>query len=128
MQALKNDGQILGLITGNLKPIAKLKLEAAGIYSFFTVGAYGDDPHKSRSDLILIAIERAGYGSKPKNVYVVGDTSLDIKASLEAGVKNAVGVSNSFQPTSELREAGASVVFDNLVDTDIVLQQLGVGS
>ncbi|HEX4774280.1 MAG TPA: HAD hydrolase-like protein [Candidatus Saccharimonadales bacterium] len=127
LEALQKRGHVLGLITGNLKAITKLKLEAVDIYSFFTVGAYGDDPHDKRSDLVTLAIARAGFAKKIPNVYSIGDTPLDIEATLGAGAIHAVGVSNGFVGTEILRSSGASIVFEDFCDTDYVLQQLGAG-
>ncbi len=125
LEALQKREHVLGLITGNLKAITKLKLEAVNIYSFFTVGAYGDDPHNTRSDLVTLAIERAGFADHIQNVYSIGDTTLDIEASLGARVIHTVGVSNGFISTSSLSASGASIILEDFRDTDFVLQQIG---
>jgi phosphoglycolate phosphatase-like HAD superfamily hydrolase len=121
LQALRSQGHTLGLITGNIKAITKAKLVVVDIYSYFTVGAYGDDPHNSRAELVKLAVDRAGYTEQTNKVYVIGDTVLDVKATLEAGVKNAVGVSNGFCPTKNLLENGASIALEDFIDTDHVL-------
>ncbi len=119
-------GVIVGLITGNLKSIAKLKLEAVGIYSYFTTGAFGDDPHTTRAELVKIAVKRAGFQDRLADAYVIGDTELDIKASLDGGVANAVGVSNGFKTTQQLLDGGAAVVFQDFSDTRSVLRSFGI--
>jgi phosphoglycolate phosphatase len=126
LEALLEYNVLVGLVTGNLKQIAKLKLEAADIYQYFMVGGFGDDSHTTRADLVNIAIERANFQNKRENVYVIGDTELDIEASFEAGVENAVAVSNGFRTRKQLLNSGAKIVLDDFTDTDFVLQKFGL--
>ena len=55
----------LSLVTGNLEPIARLKLRAAGLGRFFPrgQGGFGSD-HEDRTELPAIARARAG-GARP---------------------------------------------------------------
>ena len=117
---------VIGLITGNIKEIAKLKLETVGIYSYFTVGAFGNDDHASRSELVTLAAKRAGFDKKLSDIFVFGDTDLDIIASLEAGVQNAIGVSNGFASTESLLAAGAKWAFGDFTKTNKVIEQLRI--
>src|SRR3990172_2751364 len=55
---LEKKGDILGLVTGNVEKIARLKLQKVGLLDFFQVGGFGELSVK-RSDLVLIAIKRA---------------------------------------------------------------------
>lgn len=117
LEALKNQGHVLGLITGNLKAIAKLKLKTVGVLNYFTLGAYGDDEHENRSELVTLAVDRAGFGDRMTQVYSIGDTALDVEAALTAGIGNAVGVSNGFVSMQELERSGATTVLENFIDT-----------
>ncbi len=127
LEALSNTETTLGLITGNLKTIAERKLEALGIGPYFTVGGFGNDPHEKRSDLVSIAVKRAGFQTQMENVYVIGDTPRDILAAKEARVINSVGVANGFRSIKELTDVGAEIVFEDFTDTQEVLKKLGVG-
>ncbi|HEX8121439.1 MAG TPA: haloacid dehalogenase-like hydrolase [Solirubrobacteraceae bacterium] len=76
-------GVRLSLVTGNLEPIARLKLARAGIGAFFEPhqGGFGSD-HEDRTELPAIARARAGRGrGEPyprEDTIVIGDTPLDI--------------------------------------------------
>jgi phosphoglycolate phosphatase-like HAD superfamily hydrolase len=75
------------LVTGNLEPIARMKLRAAGIGGHFPKGqgGFGSDA-EDRSELPDIA--RARAGNHPANdTIVVGDTPLDIACARAAGVR-----------------------------------------
>jgi phosphoglycolate phosphatase len=70
----------LSLVTGNLEPIARLKLARAGIGHHFEPGqgGFGSD-HPSRARLPAIARERASDPPWPRErTAVIGDTPRDI--------------------------------------------------
>src|SRR3990167_495783 len=113
LDKLKETESVLGLITGNMESIAKRKLEALGIWDYFSLGGYGSDPHIIRADLVKIAIERAGFKDNIKQVYVIGDTAKDIEAAHTAGVVNSIGVANGFRDIKELSDAGAKYIFED---------------
>lgn len=125
LDALK-DKVILGLVTGNLRPIAERKLRALNIWDYFSTGAYGDDLHTVRSDLVRVAIERSGYNNNKNLVYVIGDTPKDIIAASKAGVVNSVGVSNGFRDIQELIDTHAKIVLKDFTDTENCLMKLGI--
>jgi len=125
--ALRQHGIALGLITGNLQPVARRKLEALGVWPYFSVGGFGDDPHTVRADLVRLAIKRAGFEDRKEDVYVIGDTPRDIEAAHQAGVHNSVGVANGYRDIQELKGAGAKVVFEDFKDTKLVLKKLAIG-
>lgn len=60
LQTLKDDKQfVMGLVTGNLEPAAKMKIERGGLdANQFIVGGYGSDHHE-RNQLPLVALQRA---------------------------------------------------------------------
>jgi phosphoglycolate phosphatase len=72
----------LSLVTGNLEPIARLKLARAGIGGHFPrgQGGFGSDD-EDRAALPAIARERAGTRGRPhprERTWVIGDTPRDI--------------------------------------------------
>ena len=75
------------LLTGNFEPIARLKLERAGIGRFFAddQGAFGSDAEE-REDLPPIARERAGGWPRERTV-VIGDTPRDVACARADGVR-----------------------------------------
>jgi phosphoglycolate phosphatase len=113
------------VLTGNVRPLAELKLRRAGLgeHLDLDVGAYGD-AHEVRSELVAVARHAAGraYGtdfSGPSTV-LVGDTPLDVAAALATGAR-VVAVATGSYTAAELTAAGAEVVLPDLTDTARVL-------
>ncbi|MCD6319755.1 MAG: HAD hydrolase-like protein [Candidatus Desulfofervidaceae bacterium] len=122
LPALKSQGNILGLVTGNLEPIAWLKLKKAGIAHYFSFGAFGSD-NKDRNILTQLALKRAERYSQKiplSSVYLVGDTTRDVMAGKKAGIKTiAVATGNVDRKT--LENTGADLVLDNLANVQTIL-------
>ena len=120
------------VLTGNIRPLAEVKLAALGLREGLDlcIGAYGDD-HEDRAELVQVARRRAAdvHGqSLPtsfagRSTVVVGDTPLDISAALSAGAR-AVGVATGTHTPTDLLAAGADAVLLNLADTSLVLDTL----
>lgn len=124
------DGQppqpvVQSLLTGNIRPLAEVKLAALGLTSHLDldVGAYGD-AHETRSELVGPARQRAAlaYGADfgGEATVLVGDTPLDMDAALVTGAR-AVGVATGRFTMAELAETGAHAVLPDLADTAVVV-------
>lgn len=74
----------LGLLTGNVREGARLKLALQRLYDYFPVGAFGDDA-LNREDLPPIAIRRAEkhYGQffERRDIWIIGDSVNDIRCA-----------------------------------------------
>lgn len=81
----------LGLVTGNIEPIAYHKLRVVGLDSYFPVGAFGSD-HAERAALPPLAANRAAQHTRTSfplsATIVVGDTTHDIQCAREAGARS----------------------------------------
>jgi phosphoglycolate phosphatase len=80
----------LALLTGNLEPVARLKLQRAGISKHFPngQGAFGSDD-EDRAALPEIARRRAGRRNAPyppEHTVIIGDTPRDIACARADGV------------------------------------------
>ena len=84
---LTDAGHDLALVTGNLEPIARLKLERAGIGRYFErgQGGFGSDA-EDRGELPAVARARAGGWPRERTV-VIGDTPRDIACARADGVR-----------------------------------------
>jgi phosphoglycolate phosphatase len=116
LDQLADEGHTLALVTGNLGPIAQMKLAAAGIGHHFApgLGGFGSD-HEDRDALPSLARLRAGGGVEPhprEDTLVVGDTPLDIQCARADGVR-VVGVTTGSYGMPQLSQA------------DVVLRELG---
>ncbi|MAT99970.1 MAG: hydrolase [Anaerolineaceae bacterium] len=121
------DDVIMGLLTGNSQLTAPLKLSAAGIDPLqFKVGAYGSDA-MDRNELPAIGISRAnqltGAQFNGNNTVIIGDTPADILCA-RAGKATAVAVASGWHAATTLADYQPDHLFDNLGDTDQVLQAL----
>jgi phosphoglycolate phosphatase len=123
--ALAAAGARQSVLTGNIRPLAELKLAAAGLgeHLDLDVGAYGD-VHEVRGELVPVARQaaRAAYGSDFDGAatVLVGDTPLDVAAALATGAR-AVGVATGSFGAADLVAAGAHVVLPDLTDASAVL-------
>jgi phosphoglycolate phosphatase len=118
-------GAFLGLATGNFREAARLKLEPFGLYDLFQAGGYADDS-EDRAELVAVAIERlaeAGGGHGPREVYIIGDTPLDIAAAQANGARS-LAVATGFFTVDELTAAGAGLVFPDFSSSQAVLDAL----
>jgi phosphoglycolate phosphatase len=116
LPTLVEQGYLLGLTTGLVESAAHIKLARAGLNTYFHFGGYGSDS-PDRTELTRRGIERAsavlGLPLRRDQVWVVGDTPLDIAAAHGAGAV-AVGVASGSYRVDELRDAGADHVLPDL--------------
>ena len=123
--ALAVAGTRQSVLTGNIRPLAAVKLAAAGLgeHLDLDVGAYGD-VHEIRAELVTVARRAAwaAYGTDfgGRSTVLVGDTPLDVEAALVTGAR-AVGVATGSFAAADLAAAGAHVVLPDLTDPSLVL-------
>ena len=126
LRTFQERGVMQTLLTGNLEPIARLKLACAGLdrYVDFELGAFGSDA-RDRTTLVPIsrARIRARTGMEPDPVIVVGDTPRDV-ACARAGHAVAVAVATAYHSREQLEAAGADLVLDDLTDGVAELEKL----
>jgi phosphoglycolate phosphatase-like HAD superfamily hydrolase len=71
----------VGLLTGNIRLGAEIKLRHFGLWQWFETGAFGDD-HEDRNQIAAIARDRGGRAlGRPlsgEEILVVGDTVHDV--------------------------------------------------
>lgn len=117
----------LGLLTGNLRRGAQLKLEHYQLWHFFAFGAFADD-HHDRNELGAFALTRAheGTGEKflPAQVDVIGDTGHDIACGRAFGART-IAIATGSWPRARLAEYAPDFLFDDLSDVDNVIATLG---
>ena len=80
----------IGLLTGNIRLGAEIKLRHCGLWEHFVMGAFGDD-HENRNELAALALKRAkGFLNRRldgDDVLVIGDTPLDIACANAIGAR-----------------------------------------
>ncbi len=127
IHALKNfpEPPLIGLLTGNIRLGAEIKLRHFGLWDEFQTGAFADD-HEERDHIAMAAKERGNKFFKRKlrgdEILVIGDTPLDIRCGRAIGAKVlAVATGGStlkelqeHKPdwaVEDLRKAGVSKIF-----------------
>ncbi len=108
----------LGLLTGNARRCARLKLAAAGFDpGWFRFGGYGDE-FADRCDIARAAVDRAPAPAGVRRTFcVLGDTPADVGAARAIGAR-ALTVAGVRFSRVDLVRAGADLVVDDLNDTN----------
>ncbi len=81
---------VLGLLTGNIRLGAEIKLRHFDLWDTFHTGAFADD-HEEREKIAAVAHERGnrvlGSSLRGEEILVIGDTPLDIRCARAIGAK-----------------------------------------
>lgn len=100
----KRDDIYLGLVTGNYRAGANLKLSHFQINHYFKDGAFGCD-FANRNLLPPLAIDRIakeGYSLPPKDkIWIIGDTIKDIECAKSNGLPSLITFTG-FSPREEI--------------------------
>lgn len=108
----------VGLLTGNIRRGAVIKLERFGIHGHFADGGFGDD-HEDRNLLGPVAVRRMAAATRrefrPEQVIVIGDTPKDVACAHAMGARCLAVATGKFDHGS-LRSLGAWRVEENLHD------------
>lgn len=115
---------VLGLLTGNVRAGAEKKLGHYGLWSAFgPVGGFGDDRH-DRDDVARAAMDSAavhlGRAVNPNDVWVIGDTPLDVRCARAIGA-NVLAVATGWDSLERLRACGPEVAVSDLAGTNELL-------
>jgi len=122
-------GVAVGLLTGNIRPGAEIKLRAAGLLGRFPVGAFGSD-EEDRNRLVPVARRRAherwGNEFPGTCTVVVGDAQADIRCA-RAGGALAVAVATGRTPRADLAALTPDALLDSLASPRALPTLLGTG-
>lgn len=114
---------LVGLLTGNVREGARLKLEHFGIYHHFSFGGFGDD-HGDRDDVARCAVAslEAIYPERipPEQVVVIGDTPSDVRCARAIGAQ-VVAVATGEFTAEQLAAENPDLLLDNLSDSSSLL-------
>jgi phosphoglycolate phosphatase-like HAD superfamily hydrolase len=120
------DDVAIGLLTGNVRAGAQVKLGFFGLHHFFAFGGFGDH-HLDRDDVAREALaevkQRLNGSVNLERIWVVGDTPLDIRCARSIGVR-AVAVATGWHSTDELAEHRPDLLLADLSDPTPLLASL----
>jgi phosphoglycolate phosphatase len=117
---------VVGLLTGNIEPGARVKLRSTGLWPFFRVGAFGSDD-LDRRRLPAIARQRAhemlGHDIPFDRVTIIGDTPLDVDCARACGALSVAVATGRFSE-NELAACIPDLLFSDLGDVGGVVDAL----
>ena len=134
LERASGEGHHLGLLTGNVREGARIKLDFVGLAAYFLaasgepdlLGAFGEDAAE-REDLVPVALERCskayGLAFESAAVWLVGDSVRDVEAAKRAGVKS-VAVATGSTGSKSLAAAGPDLLLPDLTDPSPLLDVL----
>ncbi len=117
---------LVGLLTGNIEPGARVKLRPTGLWPFFRVGAFGsDDLDRRRLPAVACARARALLGRDIPfdRVTIIGDTLIDVDCARACGAL-AVAVATGQHAATELAACAPDLLFEDFSDVHRVVDAL----
>jgi phosphoglycolate phosphatase len=113
-----------GLLTGNLKRGAELKLTHYKVWHYFEFGAFADDSG-NRNELGPHAVRRAQELHQveflPDHTFIIGDTPHDIECGKVIGART-IGVATGRYSMTQLAACAPTAVFADFSDTAALLR------
>jgi phosphoglycolate phosphatase-like HAD superfamily hydrolase len=107
-----------GLLTGNLRRGAQIKLGHFKVWHYFEFGAFADDSPR-RNDLgphaLRRARERHGVEFPPEQTFIIGDTPHDVECGRVIGAKT-IAVATGVFTAAQLRIHAPTAVFGDFSD------------
>lgn len=118
------EGVAIGLLTGNVREGARLKLSHYGIEHHFRFGGFGDE-HFDRDDVARATLEalrgRLDGELSLDRIWVIGDTPLDVRCARCIGVRVAA-VATGWHSRDELAASGPDLLLEDLSDPSPLLR------
>ncbi len=122
----RRDNVAIGLVTGNVREGAWLKLAHYNLADYFPFGGFGDR-HSERADVaaeaLAAALQHLSCEVDGNTVYVIGDTPADVRCGRSIGAK-VVAVATGLPDTEALAAAKPDVLLDDLADPSAVLNMM----
>jgi phosphoglycolate phosphatase len=107
---------VIGLITGNIRLGAQIKLTHYNLWDHFRTGGFGDD-HEDRADIAAAAVDRGarlvGSPLRGEEVLIIGDTPQDIACAQAVGA-HVLAVATGQYSVDQLRPLGPTWVCEDL--------------
>ncbi len=121
LRALKAEGWLLGMATGNSRRGVTRTVAKHGWGDLFDVTFCADDgPSKPHPQMLQRNLDALGVATH--EAVMIGDASHDMKMARNAGVR-AIGVSWGFHTVEELQAAGAHDIVHDFTELKTLLEQ-----
>lgn len=123
----RRDDVLVGLLTGNVRDGAGVKLRHYGLFQHFAFGGFGDR-HMERDDVAREVLEvvrgRLNGTVDPQQIWVIGDTPLDIRCARCIGAR-AVAVATGWHSLELLAAEKPDLLLANFSDPGPLLTRWG---
>lgn len=123
LNACRDSGFPMGLVTGNVERGARLKLSPPDFNGYFPIGAFGDDA-EDRNLLPNKALERAEEHFERSfdrnNCWIIGDTPHDVECAKVSGMK-CLAVTTGIYDADALQNADH--IAEDLSNTEHIIGQ-----
>ena len=123
----ERQGAVIGLLTGNIRAGAEIKLRHYGLWDYFPFGGFADDLY-DRDEVARRALAAAeahvGRTVDPADVWVIGDTPLDVQCARAIGAK-AVVVATGWHAHDELVACGPDHLLPDFTHAGDLLTKWG---
>ena len=124
LSRLKAEGYLIGIVSGNIEPIAKMKMSKMGLEGIFDFGVYAYGSNRKK-DMILEAIKKAnsmsGHKFTAKSTLYFGDTAIDVQEARAAGVK-MFALASGHHTYEILRKERPDYLMESLSNTTSVMR------
>lgn len=123
LSQLRNNGEYVAAITGNLEEPARLILDRAGLTQFFKYLVF-DDGKSERKQIVRRAVDEAkrrGYNFN--KIVVIGDTTYDIEAGKYVKAFT-VGVGTGSDDLNKLKMQNPAILLHDLTQYRRILQAI----
>ena len=116
----------LGLLTGNMRAGALVKLGHYQLFDHFAFGGFGDQ-HYDRDDVAreALGVARSHLGAvvAPERMWVIGDTPLDVQCARAIGAK-VLAVATGVHTFDQLKETAPDLTLQDLSDYSSFVEML----
>lgn len=125
IDAKNSPSVLLGLLTGNVRHGALTKLGYFKLWDYFTAGGGFGDNHYERDDVARSALQEIAAHHDThrhgKEIWVIGDTPLDVKCARAIGAKVAA-VATGWHDYDELAACNPDAVFEDMTQAQELVQ------
>ena len=119
----RRESLTMGLLTGNFRRGAELKLAHYQLHDYFCGGGFGDD-HFDRDDVAKASLadmrEKKEIPSDAE-VWVIGDTPADVKCGRAINA-NVVAVATGLHSIDDLEACDPDFLCEDFSDVDLILE------
>ncbi|MEA1973965.1 MAG: HAD hydrolase-like protein [Bacillota bacterium] len=118
IEKLSKTNHKISMITGELEIGSKYKLEKINVWKYFPVGGFGED-NISRLGIAEVALKKAisHYKNDFDEIYVIGDTLLDIKTARHIGAK-IISITTGSNTKKELKTLNPDYIINKFKEIE----------